>query len=189
MKLKGTETEKNLLKALTGECLATNKYFYFAKQAKKEGYEQISNIFLETSGNEREHAKLFYKFLSDTTLEINNCYTVTFGSTKENLHNAKEGEHEENTLLYPNFADIAREEGFVEIANTFEHIITVEKHHEARYKRLWENLVNDEIFKKSYETTWKCLKCGYILKDTKAPEVCPSCKHPKAYFEMNSENY
>ncbi|MBR1976754.1 rubrerythrin family protein [bacterium] len=189
MKLKGTETEKNLMRALTGECLATNKYFYFAKQAKKEGFGQVSNIFLETSENEREHAKLFYKYLADTTLEVNYNYAVTFGTTKENLQNAKEGEHEENTLLYPSFADAAREEGFLDVAGTFEHIIVVEKHHEARYKRLWENIVNDEVFKKSYEATWKCLKCGYILKDTNAPEICPSCKHPKAYFEMNCENY
>ncbi len=189
MKLENTETEKNLMRALTGECLATNKYYYFAKQAKKEGFEQISNIFLETSGNEREHAKLFYRFLADTTLEVSYNYAVTFGTTKENLLSAKEGEHEENTLLYPKFEEVARDEGFIEIADTFKNVITVEKHHEARYKRLWENMLNDETFKKSYEVTWKCLKCGFVLKDTTAPEICPSCKHPKAYFEMNCENY
>lgn len=189
MKLKGTETEKNLVRALTGECLATNKYYYYAKQAQKEGYEQISNIFLETSENEREHAKLFYKLLADTSVEITNAYHITFGTTKENLFNAKEGEHEENTLFYPNFADIALEEGFIDVAETFRHVIVAEKHHEARYKRLYENILNDEIFKKSYEATWKCIKCGYILKDAKAPEACPNCKHPRAYFEINCEDY
>jgi rubrerythrin len=191
--LNGTKTAENLLKAFAGESQARNKYTYYSSVAKKEGYVQISNFFMETADNEREHAKRFLKFLNesmkDIPIEITASYPVGLGDTKSNLLSAANGENEEWTELYPEFAKIADEEGFSEIAKAFRKIAEVEKHHEARYRKLLQNIENEEVFKKKESTHWKCLNCGYIHEGPQAPEICPACVHPRGHFEVLAENF
>ncbi|NLI92138.1 MAG: rubrerythrin family protein [Peptococcaceae bacterium] len=175
--VKGTKTEKNLLEAFAGESQARNKYTYFASVAKKEGYEQISAIFLETAENEKEHAKLWFKYLKG------------IGTTMENLAAAAAGENEEWTSMYIRMANEAKEEGFEEIAGLFEGVARIEKEHEERYKKLLENLRQDSTFTKGNVVTWKCRNCGHILHDTTAPDQCPVCAHPRAYFEVAANNF
>ena len=177
MELKGSKTEKNLIEAFSGESQARNKYTYFASVAKKEGYEQIAGIFLETADNEKEHAKLHYKYLNG------------IGDTLANLNDAAAGENYEWVDMYAKFAKEAEEEGFKEIAATFKMIGEVEKHHEERYRALIKNLEEGKVFKKDGVVVWKCRNCGHIHVGTEAPEICPTCKHPKAYFELQAENY
>ncbi|MFY9505056.1 MAG: rubrerythrin family protein [Dethiobacteria bacterium] len=176
-KLKGTKTEKNLKKAFAGESMARNNYTYFASKAKKEGYEQISAIFLETADNEKEHAKMMVKLLNG------------IGTTEENLAAAADGEHYEWTEMYKRFAGEAREEGFDEIAEIFEAIGRVEQQHEQRYRALLKNLKEGKVFEKDSEVAWKCRNCGYIHTGKTAPQICPACKHPQAYYELKAENY
>lgn len=189
--LKGTETEKNLLKAFAGESQARNRYTYFASAAKKEGFEQISSIFTETADNEKEHAKRFFKFLeSGEALEITAMYPAgKIGTTVENLKAAASGENEEWTELYPSFADKAQEEGFPEVAAAFRMIAKVEKEHEERYLKLAQNIENNEVFKKANKIRWKCRNCGYVHEADSAPEKCPACLHPKSYFEIKETTY
>jgi len=191
--LKGTKTAENLMKAFAGESQARNRYTYYSSTAKKEGYVQISNIFLETAENEKEHAKRFFKFLNEDLLgesvEINASYPVALGDTKIILKAAAKGENEEWSKLYPEFADIADKEGFSNIAEVFRKIAEVEKHHEERYLTLLRNIENNNVFKKQKVHKWKCINCGYIYEGVFAPEVCPSCAHPQSYFEIFIENY
>jgi len=182
--IKGTKTEKNLLKAFAGESQARNRYTYFAKVAKKEGYESISQIFLETAENEKEHAKLFFKHMEGGMVEITASYPAgVIGTTIENLRAASAGENEEWTVLYPGFADVADKEGFPEIAKSFRMVAKVEVEHEKRYNRLIEKVDSGTFFISEKPIKWKCLNCGYIHEGTFAPEICPACKHPRAYFE------
>jgi rubrerythrin len=190
MKLKGTKTEKNLLAAFAGESQARNRYTYFSSAAKKEGYEQISALFLETAENEKEHAKRFFKFLEGGMAE----FTATFpagriGTTAENLLAAAEGEYEEWTRLYPGSAKVADEEGFREVAEVFRQISKVEVKHEKRYRKLLENIEKGRVFKRDAPAFWKCRNCGYHHEGAEAPELCPACLHPKSYFELLAENY
>lgn len=188
--IKGTETEKNLLKAFAGESQAKNRYTFFAKQARKEGFEQIANIFMETALNEEQHAKTFFKFLEGGAVEITAAYPAgKIGLTTENLLASAEGEHEEWSELYVTFADVAKKEGFSEIAAKFRLVATVEKLHEERYRKLLKNIEEGEVFKKVGKNRWMCLKCGYVFEGEKAPDVCPLCGHPQAYFEIKAENY
>jgi rubrerythrin len=188
--LKGSKTEQNLLKAFAGESQARNRYTYFASKAKKDGFEQISAIFLETADNEKEHAKVFFKFLEGGDLEITAAYPAgKISSTLENLTAAATGEKLEWTTLYPEFARTAREEGFDNIASTFENIAKAENFHEERYRALIDNVANNTVFKKSNSQKWHCINCGYIHEGDAAPECCPSCKHERAYFEILAENY
>lgn len=191
--LKGTKTAENLMKAFAGESQARNKYTYFASVAKKEGYVQIYNLFIETAENEKEHAKKFFKFLNESlngeTIEINAAFPVGLGDTKANLLAAASGENEEWTELYPKFAEVAEEEGFQAVAVAFRKIAEIEKHHEARYRKLLSNIENDTIFKKNKVVLWKCNNCGYIHEGEDAPEVCPACIHPQGYFEVFVETY
>lgn len=188
--LKGTKTEHNLLASFAGESQARNRYTYAAKVAKKNGYEQISAFFLETAENERQHAKSFFKFLEGGNVEITAAYPAgVIGDTVSNLEAAVEGENEEWSVLYPNAAKVADEEGFPEVAKKFRAIAKVEQAHEARYKRLLDNINTGKVFKKETTVKWKCLKCGYIHSGEKAVDKCPSCDHPQAYFEMFVENY
>ena len=189
--LKGSETEQNLLKAFAGESQARNRYTYFSKAAKKEGYEQIFGIFMETAENEKEHAKRFFKFLqSGEALEITAMYpSGKIGTTPENLKAAAMGENEEWTELYPEFADKADEEGFPEVAAAFRMIAKVEKEHEYRYLKLLENIEKGEVFKKSENVRWKCRNCGYVHEENTAPVKCPACLHPQSYFEIKETNY
>jgi len=188
--LKGTETEQNLLKSFAGESQARMRYDYFAKQAKKEGLEQISGIFAETADNEKEHAKRFFKFLEGGMVEITAAYPAgVIGTTLENLKASAEGENEEWTELYPHFADVAEEEGFKEIAVAYRMIARVEKAHEERYRKLYQNLEEGKVFQKGDKIIWKCRNCGYLHEGTKAPEKCPACLHPQAYFEVKAYNY
>lgn len=182
------------MKSFAGECQARTRYTYYASVAKKEGYVQISNIFMETAEQEKEHAKRFYKFLKDEfageAIEITAGYPVAlFENTAKNLEAAAEGENEEWTQLYPEFARVAREEGFPGIAVAYERIMEVENMHEKRYKKLLKNIEDGKVFKKDEVVLWKCGNCGYIFEGAEAPEVCPACLHPKAYFEVFSENY
>ena len=179
MNLSGTKTEKNLMEAFAGESQARNKYTYFASKAKKEGYEQIAAIFLETADNEKEHAKLWFKLLNGGDI----------GSTKENLLSAAEGENFEWTDMYDRFAKEAREEGFDYIANLFEGVRKIEKEHEERYRKLLDNVENGLVFSKDGDKIWKCRNCGHICIGKEAPEICPVCAHPRAYFEIKAENY
>lgn len=190
-KISGTKTEKNLLKAFAGESQARNRYTYFASVAKKEGYEQIAAIFTETADNEKEHAKRFFSFLeSGEAVEITAMYPAgKVGTTVENLKAAAAGENEEWTELYPEFAKIALEEGFSDVAACFTMIAKVEKEHEERYKKLAENIEKAEVFKKSEKVRWKCRNCGYVAEADSAPEKCPACLHPKSYFEIKETNY
>ncbi|NMB67045.1 rubrerythrin family protein [Candidatus Woesearchaeota archaeon] len=192
MELKGSETSKNLLKAFAGESQARNRYTYFASVAKKEGFEQISSIFLETADNEKEHAKVFFRYLNEINepLEINASYPAgKIGTTKENLLAAANGENEEWSSLYPEFEEIARKEGFDEIADSFKEIAEVEQEHEKRYRRLLKNLQEAKVFKKDKVVRWKCRNCGYVYEGKEAPESCPACKHPQSYYELLEENY
>ncbi len=179
MELKGSKTEKNLMEAFAGESQARNKYTYYASKAKKEGYEQIAELFLETADNEKEHAKLWFKLLHDNDVP----------STIENLKDAASGENFEWTNMYERMAAEAREEGFDRIAFLFEGVAKIEKEHEERYLKLLENVENGLVFSKDGERIWKCRNCGHIVIGKSAPEVCPICSHPKAYFEVKAENY
>ncbi|MCD4793080.1 MAG: rubrerythrin family protein [Bacteroidales bacterium] len=184
-KLKGTKTEQNLLKAFAGESQARMRYDYFAKQAKKEGYEQISAIFAETALNEKEHAKRFFKFMEGRPVEITAVYPAgKIGTTKENLKASALGENEEWTELYPEFAKIADKEGFKEIAKAFRMIAKVEKAHEERFTKLVTNLEEGKVYERNSKIIWKCRNCGYLHERTKAPELCPACLHPQSYFEI-----
>lgn len=177
--LKGTKTEQNLMTAFAGESQARNKYSYFASKAKKEGYVQIASIFEETAANEKEHAKMWFKLLEGGAIR----------STIENLQSAADGENYEWTDMYATFAKEAREEGFYEIAEKFEGVAAIEKEHEERYLKLLENVKDGKVFEAGEVKIWKCRNCGHIVVGTKAPEVCPVCSHPKAYFEIKAENY
>lgn len=190
MELKGTKTEKNLLASFAGESQARNRYTYFASAAKKEGYEQISAIFLETAENEKEHAKRFFKFLEGGMVE----FTATFpagkiGTTAENLKAAADGENEEWAKLYPGAADESEKEGFPEVAAVFRSIAKVEVQHEKRYRKLLENMEKGRVFKRERPEVWKCRNCGYHHEGTEAPGSCPACLHPQSYFELDGENY
>ena len=189
-KLKGTRTEKNLLKSFAGESQARNRYNFFASIAKKEGYEQIAGIFQETADNEKEHAEVFFKHLEGGDMEIVASYPAgKIGTTTENLLAAAEGEKMEWGTLYPEFETIAKEEGFEEIAESFEEIAEVEEQHEKRYRKLLENVKNGTVFKREKEVKWKCRNCGYVHLGKEAPETCPACKHPQSYYEILAENY
>lgn len=188
--LKGTKTEQNLLKAFAGESQARNRYTYFASVAKKEGYEQISAVFLETADNEKEHAKVFFKYLEGGDLEITASYPAgIIKLTEENLTHAAEGEKLEWTTLYADFAKIADEEGFREVATSFTEIAKVEKFHEARYRKLIKNIQDGAVFKKSSAVKWHCRNCGYVHEGAAAPKECPACKHPQSHYEQLAENY
>lgn len=188
--LAGTKTEQNLLKAFAGESQARMRYDYFAKQAKKEGLEQISAIFEETALNEKEHAKRFFKFLEGNMVEITATYPAgKIGTTMENLKAAAEGENEEWAELYPEFAKIAEEEGFREVAVAFKMIAKVEMAHENRYLTLYNNLEEGKVFKRGDKVVWKCRNCGFIHEGTVAPKMCPACLHPQSYFEIKGSNY
>ena len=178
-RFKGTKTEKNLMEAFAGESQARNKYTYFACKAKKDGYEQIAQIFLETADNEKEHAKIWFKLLNDGDIP----------STTENLQAAADGENYEWTDMYDKMAEEAREEGFNDVAFLFEAVGKIEKEHEARFKKLLENVENGLVFSKDGDRIWKCRNCGHIVIGNQAPEICPVCKHPKAFFEIKAENY
>jgi rubrerythrin len=190
MDLKGSQTEKNLLAAFAGESQARNRYTFFASVAKKEGYEQIGGIFEETLANEKEHAELFFKHLKGGIVEITASYPAgVIGSTIDNLKAAAEGEKMEWGSLYPNFGDIAQQEGFPEIAANFRMVAKVEAYHERRYNKLVESLEQGKVFKKDQPIKWKCRNCGFVFEGKEAPEKCPVCAHPKAYFEEWVENY
>lgn len=191
--LKGTKTAENLMKAFAGESQARNRYTYYASTAKKEGYVQIANLFLETADNEKEHAKRFFKFLNESLngemVQINADYPVGLGDTKANLLSAANGELEEWSDLYKNFAETADEEGFPAVGVVFRKIGEVEKHHEARYRKLLSNIETDTVFKKEETVKWKCDNCGYVHEGEGAPDLCPACAHPKDYFELFVETY
>ncbi|MFV0521133.1 MAG: rubrerythrin [Mangrovibacterium sp.] len=188
--LKGTKTEQNLLKSFAGESQARNRYTMFAKVAKKEGLEQMAAIFMETAEQEKEHAKRFFNFLEGGAVEITATYPAGIvGTTLENLKAAADGENEEWTEAYPEFARIAEEEGFKQIASAFKLIAKVEAHHEARYRKLYKNLEEGKVFERDEKVIWKCRNCGFIHEGEKAPKTCPACLHPQAYFEVNEENY
>lgn len=191
--LKGTKTAENLMKAFAGEGQARNRYSYYASQAKKDGYVQIQNIFLETAENEKEHAKRFFKFLKEDldgqAVEINASYPVALGHTAANLLAAANGENEEACELYPEFARVADEEGFPEIAHVFREISEAEERHERRFRKLLANIENDRVFKRDEVMEWKCNNCGYIHTGKSAPDVCPACDHPIDHFEIFKETY
>ncbi|MCL1973795.1 MAG: rubrerythrin family protein [Bacteroidetes bacterium] len=190
MSIQGTQTEQNLLKAFAGESQARNRYTYFAGKARKDGFEQIAAFFEETAAQEKEHAKLFFKFLEGGMVEITAAFPAgVIGATADNLLSAADGEHEEWDLLYPKFARIAKEEGFDQIATAFTLVATVEKTHEERYRKLLQNIENDEVFKRSDKALWVCRNCGYVHYGPKSPDVCPCCQHPQAYFELKAVNY
>ncbi|MFA5879036.1 MAG: rubrerythrin family protein [Candidatus Margulisiibacteriota bacterium] len=190
MNLKGTITEKNLLASFAGESQARNRYTYFAKIAKKEGYEQIAAIFEETALNEMEHAKKFFKYLEGGVVEITASYPAgQLKSTLENLKASAAGEEEEWQVLYKAASEIAEKEGFPEIAKTFSEIAKVEAEHEKRYRKLIANIENTEVFSKKTSVKWHCRNCGYVLTGNSAPDMCPACKHPQSYFELFLENY
>ena len=186
----GTQTEKNLMTSFAGESQARMRYTYFASQAKKDGYEQISAIFTETADQEKEHAKRMFKFLEGGMVEITASFPAgVIGSTLENLHAAAAGEAEEWTELYPHFANIAEKEGFPEIAAMYRNISIAEKEHEERYRAFIANIENNKVFEKDTENTWQCRNCGFTIKGKKAPEKCPACLHPQAYFEVKKTNF
>jgi rubrerythrin len=188
--IKGTKTEKNLLKAFAGESQARNRYTYFAGAARKEGYVQIADIFAETADQEKEHAKRFFKFLEGGMVEICASFPAgVIGTTHENLLAAAAGEHEEHSDLYPAFAKVAREEGFEEIAVVFEKVSVAEKQHEKRYRDLAANIAAGRVFKRSGKVTWRCRNCGYLHEGEEAPDLCPACVHPQAHFELLGENW
>ena len=188
--LKGTETEKNLLKAFAGESQARNRYTFFASQAKKDGFVQIKDIFEETAQQEKEHAERFFKFLEGGDVEINAAYPAgAIGTTAENLKAAAAGENFEWSELYPGFAKVAEEEGFPEVAVAFKAIKVAEKQHEKRYLGLLANIEAGTVFKKDAPVVWRCRNCGYLHEGTDAPELCPACRHPQDYFELLGENW
>jgi len=188
--LKGTQTEKNLLTAFAGESQARNRYTYFASKAKKEGYVQIAAIFEETANQEKEHAKRFFKFLEGGDVEISGAFPAgVIGTTLDNLKAAAGGEHYEHTVMYPEFAKTAREEGFEAIAMVFDAISNAEKQHEKRYNDLSANIEGGEVFKRGEAVKWRCINCGYVHEGDEAPEMCPACAHPKAYYEILAENW
>jgi len=191
--LKGSKTEKNLLKAFAGESQARNRYTYFSSVAKKEGYEQIASIFQETADNEKEHAKVFFEHLKNSEgepLDIFAEYPAgKISTTQENLLAAAQGEKLEWGKIYPDFEKIAQEEGFHEIANSFREIAKVEEQHEKRYRKLLDNINNGQVFKRQKPVKWKCRNCGYVHEGNEAPNICPACKHPQSYYELSAENY
>jgi rubrerythrin len=188
--LKGSKTEKNILTAFAGESQARNRYTYFASQAKKEGYVQISSIFEETANQEKEHAKRLFKLLEGGEVEITGAFPAgVIGTTLENLKEAAGGENHEHTIMYPEFAKTAREEGFETEAMIFEAIAVAEKQHEKRYNDLAKNIEADRVFKRDESVTWRCRNCGYLHEDDTAPEMCPACDHPQAHFELLGENW
>jgi len=188
--LKGTQTEKNLLTAFAGESQARNRYNYFASKAKKEGFVQISNIFAETADNEKEHAKRLFKFLEGGDAMVEAAFPAgVIGTTVENLKASAAGENHEHTHMYPEFAQVAEQEGFVEIAAVFRAIAVAEKQHEKRYLALLKNIETGQVFKKPQTTLWRCGNCGYIHQGDTAPEICPACAHPQAHFELLAENW
>ena len=190
MELKGSQTEKNLLTAFAGESQARNRYTYFASQAKKEGYEQIRAIFEETANQEKEHAKREFKFLEGGDAEIAAAFPAgVIGSTLENLKAAAAGEHYETTEMYPEFAQVAQKEGFGAIAEVFRNIAVAEKRHEDRYLALAKNIEEGKVFKKNAPVRWVCRNCGYVHEGIEAPDICPTCAHPQAHFELDAINY
>ena len=189
MELKGSQTEKNLLIAFAGESQARNRYTYYAGEARKAGYEYIAAIFLETAENEKEHAKVFFKHLGEGSAEIAAGFPFHLGDTLSNLIAAAAGENFEWTTLYQNFGDVAEREGFKEIAASFREIAKVERFHESRYQALAERCKNGTQFRRDEPVTWHCRNCGYLVKGKEAPESCPSCQHPRAYYEVLAENY
>jgi rubrerythrin len=190
MDFKCSKTEKNLLAAFAGESQARNRYTFFASVARKAGYEQIAAIFQETADNEKEHAELFFKHLKGGMVEINAAYPAgVIASTAENLKAAAEGEKLEWGTLYPNFGEVAEQEGFPEVAQTFRGVAKVEAYHERRYLKLLENVKQDKVFKKDTPIKWKCRNCGFVYEGTEVPDKCPVCNHPKSYFEVWCENY
>jgi len=190
MNFKGSKTEKILLAAFAGESQARTRYSFFASTAKKEGYEQIASIFEETSGNEKEHAKLFFKHLKGGIVELNAAYPAgVIASTAENLKAAAEGEKLEWGTLYPSFGEVAEQEGFREVAKTFRRVAEVEAYHERRYLKLLANIKDGKVFKKDTKIKWKCRNCGFVFEGSEVPDKCPVCSHPKSYFEVWCENY
>lgn len=196
-KLKGTETLKNLMASFVGECQARMRYTYFASTAKKEGFVQISNYFTETANNEKEHGKIFYKYIAENEyvegqaveIPVQSDFPVAFGNTRNNLMHAAAGENEEGRVLYPKFAKIAIKEGFPEIAKSFTEIAEAENAHENRFLKLMDNIDKDRVFKRPMVVKWKCNNCGYIHEGKEAPEECPACEHARAHFELFVENY
>ncbi|MDR0822591.1 MAG: rubrerythrin family protein [Endomicrobium sp.] len=188
--VKGTQTEKNLLMAFAGESQARNRYTFFASKAKKEGFEQISGFFIETADNEKEHAERFFKFLEGGNLSITASFPAgIISTTAENLKAAAAGEKEEWSDMYPGFAKTAEDEGFPEIAKTFQMVSVAEKHHEARYLQLLDNIENDEVFKKKTVVRWRCRNCGYVYEGKEALNLCPACQHPLSYMELLNDNF
>jgi rubrerythrin len=188
--VKGTQTEKNLLTAFAGESQARNRYTFFASAARKEGYEQIANVFTETAGNEKEHAEIFFKYLEGGDVEITASYPAgVIGDTAANLEAAANGEKMEWSQIYADMGKTARAEGFIKIATSFKEISEVEEFHEKRYRKLHKNVVNGEVFKRKTPVRWHCTNCGYIHEGTEPPKICPACQHPQAYYELLTENY
>ncbi len=188
--LRGTKTEQNLLTAFAGESQARNRYTFFASAARKEGFEQIANVFAETADNEREHAKVFFSYLEGGDAQIMASYPAGMvADAKANLEAAADGENLEWTKLYANFAQVARDEGFVKVAQSFEQISKVERFHEARYRKLAANVANGEVFKKKAPVKWHCTNCGYVYEGTEPPKICPACQHAQAFYEVLAENY
>ncbi len=188
--IKGSQTEKNLLAAFAGESQARNRYTYYASAAKKEGYEQIAHLFLETAENEKEHAKIFFKHLEGGEVTITAGYPAgVIGDTKTNLEAAAAGEQMEWTTIYQDFAKVAKEEGFAEVARSFEQIAKVEQFHESRYRKLIENIAGGEVFRKNAKTKWHCINCGFVHEGPEAPKACPACLHPQSYYEVLAENF
>ncbi len=188
--IKGTKTERNLLAAFAGEAQARNRYTYFASTARKEGFEQIANIFMETAENEKEHAKVFFKYLEGGDVEITASYPAgMIKNTKANLEEAAAGENLEWTTLYADFAKTAKNEGFADVARSFEQVSKVERFHEARYRKLINNIANGEVFKKKAAIKWHCINCGYVSEGKETPKGCPGCKHPQPFYEILAEKY
>jgi len=188
--IKGTKTEKNLLTAFAGESQARNRYSFFASAARKEGFEQVANIFAETADNEKEHAKVFFTYLEGGDAEVVALYPAGMvKDTKANLEAAAAGENLEWTTIYADFARVAKEEGFQDVARSFDQIGRVEKFHESRYRKLASNIASGQVFKKLTPVKWHCANCGYVIEGTEAPTVCPACKHPQAFYELLAENY
>ena len=188
--IRGSKTEQNLLKAFAGESQARNRYTYFASAARKEGFEQIANIFQETADNEREHAKVFFGHLEDGDLEITASYPAgAIKDTKSNLEAAAAGEKAEWTMIYPEFGKLAREEGYPEVARSFDQIAKAEKFHEGRYRKLLDNVSKGEVFKRTGVVKWHCINCGYVFEGAEPPKECPACRHPQSFYEVLAENY
>lgn len=189
-RLKGTQTEKNLMISFAGESQARNRYTYFSSKAKKEGYVQIANVFAETADQEKEHAKRFFKFLEGGELEVTAAFPAgVIGTTAENLEASAGGEHFEWTEMYPGYAKIAREEGFEDIAMVYEAIMVAEKQHESRYNDFLANINAGKVFKREKSVVWRCINCGYLFEGAQAPAACPACAHPQAYYELLGENW